>query len=298
MKEWDVSGRAVLVTGAARGIGAETARRLAARGARVALVGLEPEELERVAGECPGAVWFEADVTDHDALAAAVEGTVGAFGGIDAVIANAGIATLGFVRSMDPEAFERVLEVNLLGVWRTVRACLPHVIERRGYVLMVASLAAVAHTPAMAPYATAKAGVEAFGNVLRAEVRPLGVDVGVAYFNWIDTDMVRGGDDNPLGARMRGRLKGPLGRTSTVAEAGDAMLAGVEGRARIVALPRYVRALIVLRGLLQPVLDLGTRRYVAGDDRAALEQVQAQGRAASAPVGAGGAADRRIASER
>jgi NAD(P)-dependent dehydrogenase (short-subunit alcohol dehydrogenase family) len=298
MKEWDVSGRAVLVTGAARGIGAETARRLAAQGARVALVGLEPEELERVAGECPGAVWFEADVTDHDALAAAVEGTVEAFGGIDVVIANAGIATVGFVRSMDPEAFERVIEVNLLGVWRTVRACLPHVIERRGYVLMVASVAAVGHLAGMAPYASAKSGVEAFGNVLRSELRPLGVDVGVAYFSWIDTDMVRGADATPLGGRMRGRLKGPLGRTSTVAEAADAMLAGVEGRARIVAFPRFVRAVIVLRGVLQPLLDLGSRRYVAGDDRAALEQVEAQGRAANAPVGAGGAADRRIASER
>jgi NAD(P)-dependent dehydrogenase (short-subunit alcohol dehydrogenase family) len=136
---WDLNGRAVLITGAARGIGAESARRLAARGARVALVGLEPEELERVAAECPAAVFFEADVTDHGALAAAVDGTVDALGGIDVVIANAGIGTVGFARSMDPEAFERTLEVNLLGVWRTVRACLPHVIERRGYVLNVAS---------------------------------------------------------------------------------------------------------------------------------------------------------------
>src|SRR3954447_6212593 len=139
MSDWDLTGRAVLVTGAARGIGAETARRLAARGARVALVGLGPAELERVAGDCPGAVFFEADVTDRDALAAAVEGTVAAFGGIDVVIANAGIGTVGFARSIDPAAFERVLEVNLLGVWRTVRACLPHVIERRGYVLTIAS---------------------------------------------------------------------------------------------------------------------------------------------------------------
>src|SRR5215470_4844124 len=143
MAQWDLDGRVVLVTGAARGIGAESARQLAARGARVALVGLEPAELERVAGECPGAVFFEADVTDRDALAAAVDGTVDALGGIDAVVANAGIGNVGFVRSIEPEAFERVLEVNLLGVWRTVRACLPHVIERRGYVLNIASTAAI-----------------------------------------------------------------------------------------------------------------------------------------------------------
>src|SRR5262245_22166522 len=223
MSEWDLTGRAVLVTGAARGIGAETARRLAARGARVALVGLEPEELERVASECPGAVFFEADITDPGALAAAVEGTVEAFGGIDAVVANAGIGVVGLVRSMDPDAFERVIEVNLLGAWRTVRACLPHIVERRGYVLVVASMAAVAHTPGMSAYAASKAGVEAFANAVRIEVRPLGVDVGVAYFSWIDTDMVRGGDSNPLGARMRARLKGPPARTSSLADAANAM---------------------------------------------------------------------------
>jgi NAD(P)-dependent dehydrogenase (short-subunit alcohol dehydrogenase family) len=288
MAEWDLNGRAVLVTGAARGIGAESARRLAARGARVALVGLEPAELERVAGECPGAVFFEADVTDRDALTAAVDGTVEALGGIDAVVANAGIGTVGFARSMDPATFERVLEVNLVGVWRTVRACLPHVIERRGYVLNVASLAAVAHTAGMSHYAAAKAGVEAFSNALRIELRPLGVDVGVAYFGWIDTDMVRGGDAHPLGAQMRARLKGPPGRTSAVGDAAEALVAGVERRARIVAFPRFVRAMIAARSLVQPLLDLEARRHTAQDDRLAEEL----GPEATVPVGAGGAADR------
>jgi len=298
MSDWDLSGRAVLVTGAARGIGAETARRLAARGARVALVGLEPAELERVAGDCPGAVSFEADVTARDALAAAVEGTVAAFGGIDVVIANAGIGVVGLARSMDPDAFERVIEVNLLGAWRTVRACLPHVVERRGYVLVVASLAAVAHSPGLSAYAASKSGVEAFANSLRAEVRPLGVDVGVAYFSWIDTDMVRGSNANPLGARMRGRLKGPAGRTSSVGDAGAAMEAGVAGRARIVAFPRFVRGALALRSVFQPLVDLQVRRHMAADDRFALEQVEAHGAAATAPVGAGGAADREVAARR
>jgi NAD(P)-dependent dehydrogenase (short-subunit alcohol dehydrogenase family) len=298
MSDWDPSGRAVLVTGAARGIGAETARRLAARGARVALVGLEPEELERVAGECPGAIFFEADVTDPDALGAAVEGTVEAFGGIDAVIANAGIAVAGMARSVDPDAFERVIEVNLLGVWRTVRACLPHVVERRGYVLVVASLAALAHSPGMTAYAASKSGVEAFANALRVEVRPLGVDVGVAYFSWIDTDMVRGADATPLGGRLRGRLKGPPARTSSLADAAAAMEAGVVSRGRIVVHPRWVRAALTLRSVLQPVIDLQSRRHMAEDDRFALEQVEAQGAAASAPVGAGGAADRQAAVNR
>jgi NAD(P)-dependent dehydrogenase (short-subunit alcohol dehydrogenase family) len=195
-------------------------------------------------------------------------------------------------RSMDPDAFERVIEVNLLGAWRTVRACLPHVVERRGYVLVVASLAAIAHSPGMSAYAAAKSGVEAFANALRVEVRPLGVDVGVAYFSWIDTDMVRGADASPLGGRLRGRLKGPPARTSPLADAAGAMEAGVVSRARIVVHPRWVRAALTLRSVFQPIVDLQSRRHMAEDDRFALEQVEAQGAAASAPVGAGGAADR------
>lgn len=77
-------------------------------------------------------------------------------------MANAGVASAGDVRHVDPETFERVIEVNLLGVWRTVRAALPHVVDRRGYVLVVASLAAALHGPGLAPYAASKAGAEAF----------------------------------------------------------------------------------------------------------------------------------------
>ena len=121
--EWTVRGKTVFITGAARGLGAETARRVAARGANVALVGLEPDELQRVAAQCgTDAAWFECDVTDTEALARAVEGTVERFGGID-VRGQCRIGPMGMVRSTDPAAFERTIEINLLGVWRTVRAC-------------------------------------------------------------------------------------------------------------------------------------------------------------------------------
>ena len=113
---WSIEGRAVPITGAARGIGAGSARRLACRGGRVSLVGLEPEGLERVAAELgEGAAWFEPDVTDRDALEAAIDGTVDRFGGIDAVMANAGVAPIGTVRAMEPAAFERTIQINVLG---------------------------------------------------------------------------------------------------------------------------------------------------------------------------------------
>ncbi|CAA9489256.1 MAG: probable 3-oxoacyl-(acyl carrier protein) reductase [uncultured Solirubrobacterales bacterium] len=288
---WTLAGRTVLVTGAARGIGAEVSRRLAARGARVALVDLEPDVLAGVAADCPGAVTFVADVTDPAALQAAVDGTVAELGGIDVVFANAGIAPMGMVRSMDPAAFERTIDINLLGVWRTVRACLPHVIERRGYVLDVASVAAVAHLPGMASYAASKAGVEAFTNALRGEVRHLGVDVGCAYFSWIDTPMVRGADADPVGSEMRGKLKGPMARTYTVAQAAEAVVEGIEHRSRSVLTPAWLRAFLPLRHLVQRLTDLQARAIAPEADRLFQEQIDRRGAAAaSAPVGEGGAA--------
>ncbi|HYR06468.1 MAG TPA: SDR family NAD(P)-dependent oxidoreductase, partial [Longimicrobium sp.] len=145
-----LAGKVVLITGAARGIGAETARRLAARGARVSLVGREPQLLAAVAAELgAGHAWYEADVTDQAALDRAVAATVRDLGGIDVVFANAGIASNGTVAVTPVDALVRVLEVNLIGVVRTVSATLPHVLERRGYVLLVSSASALAPLPGM-----------------------------------------------------------------------------------------------------------------------------------------------------
>jgi len=284
-----LAGQSVLITGAGHGIGAEVARRLAAHRARVALVGLGGDDLRRVAADCPGSVVFEADVTDREALDAAVTGTVEAFGGIDTVLANAGIAAPGFIRTMDPDAFERIIEVNLIGVWRTIRACLPHVIERRGYVLPVASLAAVFPGPGLAAYTAAKAGVEALGDALRIEVMGYGVRVGVAYFSWIDTDMVRGADGTELGGSMRRLLRGPLGRTHPTAAAAEAVVRGIERRSRIVVHPRWLPATMAIRPALPWLAELLLRRHIAEFDRIAEREAASRG---SDPVGAGGEAAR------
>ena len=290
----DLRGKTVFITGAARGIGAESARRLAARGANVALAGLEPEELERVARQCgTNAEWFECDVTDWDALERAVEGTVERFGGLDVVMANAGIATGGMARSTDPRAFEATLEVNLLGVWRTVRSCLPQVIERRGYVLVIASLAAAMHGPGMAAYSASKAGAEAFADSLRVEVKHLGVDVGVGYFSWIDTDMVRGADAHPALGKFRGEIPGPLGKTYPVSAVGEAIATGIAERRRWVVVPGWSRALLVLRTALAPLFDRAGFETAAEADRLFQADVEERGaEEASAPVGAGGEASR------
>jgi NAD(P)-dependent dehydrogenase (short-subunit alcohol dehydrogenase family) len=288
----DLRAKTVFITGAARGIGAESARRLAARGAKVALVGLEPEELERVARQCgANAAWFDCDVTDWHALERAVEGSVERFGGIDVVMANAGIAPVGVTRSIDPPAFERTVEVNLLGVWRTVRACLPHVIESRGYVLVIASLAAALHGPGMPAYAASKAGVEAFADSLRIEVKHRGVDVGVGYFSWIDTDMVRGADAHPATRGLRKELPGPLGKTYPVTAVGRAVAMGIERRRRWVVVPGWSRGLLVLRTALAPLIERAWYERAAEADLRFEHDVEERGvEDASAPVGPGGQA--------
>jgi NAD(P)-dependent dehydrogenase (short-subunit alcohol dehydrogenase family) len=289
---WDLRGKTVLITGAARGIGAETARRVAAAGANVALVGLEPQELERVAAQCgTNAAAFECDVTDWDHVERAVEGAVARFGGIDVVMANAGIASAGMTRSIDPRAFERMLDVNLMGVWRTVRTCLPHVIERQGYVLVVASLAAAVHGAGMAAYSASKAGAEAFADSLRVEVKRLGVDVGVAYFGFIDTDMVRGGDAHPALGHLRQEAPGPVSKTYPLSAVGKAVAEGIQKRSRWVVVPRSARALLVLRSALSPLIDRASFDRAAEADRLFQQDVDTRGaEAASAPVGAGGEA--------
>ena len=263
-QRYDVRDRTVLVTGAARGIGAETARQLAGRGARLSLVGLEPERLEALADELGAdAAWFDADVRDREALEQAVAGTVERFGGIDVVVANAGIRNpMATVATVAPEAFERVIEVNLVGVWRTVRAALPHLLESHGYLLCIASLAAASHAPLMAPYAAAKAGVEAFANCLRLEVADKGVDVGVAYFSFIDTDMVREGVE--MARRQAGKeAPRPMARPTPLPKAARGIVRGIERRSQRVVVPRYVYPLILAGELLRPAVDAASRRQMA-----------------------------------
>jgi NAD(P)-dependent dehydrogenase (short-subunit alcohol dehydrogenase family) len=289
--EQQLGGKVVLITGAARGIGAGVARKLAAAGATLALVGLEAEALRAVAAECgPDATAWDADVTDWGQLEAAAAGIVERYGRIDVVMANAGIAAAGFIRSIDPAAFEKVIEVDLLGVWRTVRVCLPHLIEARGYCLIVSSMAAVVHIPGNAPYNAAKAGVEAFGNTLRAEVKHFGVAVGVAHPTWISTDMVNSADEHPVFGPMRANMPGPLGRTYPLAVAVDAFVSGIARRARTIHIPANLLAIKLIRALLPPIVESASRRLLPKADAAALADVKERGAAASAPVGPGGAA--------
>lgn len=268
---FDVSGRTALITGAARGIGAATAKRLHAKGANVALVGLEPEKLQELAARLGDrAEAFEADVTDFDALQRAVAGTVARFGGIDVAIANAGLAFVGALASAPIEQVERTFAVNLLGVWRTDRAVIEQIAARKGYLLNIASLSAVAHAPMMGPYTTTKAGVEALTDALRMETAPTGARVGCAYFGFIDTDLVRAGyaqrSTELLNRQSPGFLRNPAPLSSAI----DAIERGIERRSARLWAPRWVGAAIALRGIIQPL----TERRIMRDPAALNEAMR------------------------
>ncbi|MGV0627346.1 SDR family oxidoreductase [Mycolicibacter minnesotensis] len=249
-RRYDLAGKTAFITGAARGIGEHTARRLYAKGANVSLVGVEPQLLAELAEELgPRAVYFHADVTNTEALREAAEGTASRFGGIDVVVANAGIAPpTTTIAAVDPTAFERTLEVNLLGVWRTVHATLPYVIERRGHITLIASIYAFFNGVLNASYAMSKAAVEQFGRALRVELADSGATAGTVYFGFVDTDMVDHAFAQPAAAALRSALPAFLTKPIPLAHAVDALVVGIERRQARVTAPRWVGPALLGRG--------------------------------------------------
>ncbi|MDB4907771.1 MAG: Short-chain dehydrogenase [Gemmatimonadetes bacterium] len=257
------AGKVVLITGPARGIGEECARQLAAAGARLSLVGLEPARLASLAAELgAGHLWSECDVTDQSQLERAVSATLEVAGRIDVVIANAGVASNGTVAVADVEALVRTIQVNLIGVVRTVKATLPAVVASEGYFLLISSAAAISALPAMSTYAAAKSGVEVFGNALRIELAHKGVDVGVAHPCWIDTDLVRDTQQDLESFRkMLKGLPGPFGSITTVQACVAALLGAIEHRKRKVFIPASLAPYAAFRQFFSsPIMEWATKR--------------------------------------
>jgi len=278
--------KVVFITGGARGIGAEVARRLSSKGAKLVLTDLDQAELAALAAELgeDRVQTVVADVRDLAAMDAAAEAAVERFGGIDAVVANAGVASYGSVLQVDPEAVRRVLDVNLLGVFHTARATLPALIERRGYLLIVSSLAAFAAAPGMAPYDMSKAGNEHLANALRMEVGYRGVSVGSAHMAWIDTAMVRDPKaDLPSFGQLLAALPWPLNKTTSVDKCVDAFVKGIEDRAERVYCPGWVRLLRWLKPVLSTRLGEAPVRKIVPELMPQMDaEVAALGRSTTA----------------
>jgi NAD(P)-dependent dehydrogenase (short-subunit alcohol dehydrogenase family) len=282
-----VNSQVVFITGGAHGIGAEVARRLHAKGAKLVLTDVDETALKAIAADLGGdeqVLAVVADVRDLAAMEAAAEQAVQKFGGIDVVVANAGIASYGSVLQVDPATFQRVIDINIVGVFNTVRAALPAVIGRKGHVLIVSSLAAFAAAPGLVAYNASKAGVEQLANALRLEVAGHGVTVGSAHMSWIDTALVRDSKaDLPSFTELLSKLPWPLGKTTSVDDCADAFVKGIEHRKKRVYCPGWVGAF----RWLKPVLSTAIGENAVSKTAAELlprmdEEVKALGRSTSA----------------
>lgn len=264
MARYELKNRITLVTGGARGIGFETARAVVARGGSVAIVDLQAEAAEAAAAQLHDdrAIGIAGDVTDGGAMKQAVARTVERFGWLDVVVANAGIASRAATfRAMATESFDRVLDVNLIGVVRTIDAALPEIVRRQGHAVLVASVYAFQNGLGATPYAMSKAAVEQFGRALRAELAQHGASASVAYFGFIDTEMVHRtiDADRAIDSLFEAFPK-PLQKRLSPSVAGEAIADGIERRAPRIVRPRRWVVLSVLRGIINPLFDARAER--------------------------------------
>jgi NAD(P)-dependent dehydrogenase (short-subunit alcohol dehydrogenase family) len=277
-KSFDLAGKVAIVTGGARGIGFGTAQALAKRGAVLVIVDLDQSAAESAAAQLSGsALGLAADVTDRGAMQRVVATVTEQRGGVDVVIANAGIASRGAtVRAMNGEAFDRVISVNLGGVYNTVIMAVPQIAERRGHIVVTSSVYAFLNGMGAAPYAMAKAGVEQLGRALRVELVPHGAGESVAYFGFIDTEMVhRAIDDDPIADKLQNVLPKVLRKRLSPAQAGEAVARGVEKRAPRIIAPKRWAAFSAMRGIVNPLLDDYMLRDA--DTQAIVRQLDARG---------------------
>lgn len=177
-----------LVTGGGSGIGAATARRLAAAGYGVCVTGRRREPLEEVAAET-GGLAVVADASDADAIERAVTAAVERFGALDVLVCSAGTGGSGAVAEQTPERWARVIETNLTGAFLTCRAALPHLVEARGAVVTVASLGGLRASPESAAYGASKAGLIMLTQSIALDYGPRGVRANCVCPGWIRTPM-------------------------------------------------------------------------------------------------------------
>ncbi len=276
-------GQIILITGAGSGIGAATALELHRRGAVPVLVDCDQASLATTAATLGAdTLTINTDVTELSACEAAVGATLKRYGHLDVVWANAGIASFGPLPFTDPAAWQRCVEVNVFGVFNTVRAALPAVMARRGYVVATASVASFAHAPSMSAYAASKAAVEAMCNAWRIELAAHGVRVGVMHPAWVKTPLVNEGALHPAFRRLRATMPWPLNQELDPDAAARLFADGIERRDRQIWVPGWVRMLHWWRSLLHtPMAERELLRAAPDIERLYLEGLQASDALAS-----------------
>lgn len=256
-QKYDVRDKVVVVTGAGSGIGAALVEILHRRGAVLALVDVNDAAIEATAERLGSRVWaMSADVRDRAAMAKVMEQVVEHFGRIDVVVANAGVAPgPSTVRSIEPDEFDRVVDINLIGVFNTVRPALDQVVANRGHVVVVSSAAAFAPGAGLASYMASKAGVEALGRALRIELAAHGASAGIAYFGFVQTPLALPLDEDPIVRQVDAMLPWPLNHRVSAEHAARVVADGIARRAASTMTPLAWTPYALLRGPLNLVVD-------------------------------------------
>jgi NAD(P)-dependent dehydrogenase (short-subunit alcohol dehydrogenase family) len=263
---YDLLGKVILITGGTGGIGSTTARELLRRGAKVAIVDIDPETpqiAERMSSH--SAMGAVADVRVRSELDLTVANVADRFGRVDVAIANAGILSrAATLRTTPASSIESLLAVNVTGVVNTVQAAMDQVIAHRGQFVLISSVFAFINGMGTIPYAMSKAAVEQLGRGLRVELATHGVCTTIAYFSLIDTNMIKHGvDEDPVVGDLLGTLPRAMLKRLAPETAAAALANGIAHRVPRVMVPSRWKPMSALRGLVAPVLD----SHLAGDRR-------------------------------
>ena len=254
----DLPGKTVVITGASGGLGAGLAAELRARGANVALLDLNLDAVREQAAGLGGdryAGGWSVDVRDLHATERAMGEVAEHFGAIDVVVAGAGVlGPLQTIEPMDPADWDRVIDINLNGAWRTLKAASPYVRRSHGHLVAVSSMIAYIHPPLLASYAASKAGVAAMIDVLRLEMRQVGVTVGSVHPVIFRTPMIGAGLDSPAGAALVNDFTGVF-KTVELDTVIDETIRGIERRAKRTVIPRRHRATAFIPGIVQAAVE-------------------------------------------
>ena len=264
----DIRGRIVMITGAANGIGLNVAKKIKARGGIPVCVDIASDSLEGLSRELgEGSLVAACDVTDAQGMEQMVTRAVERFGGLDVVVANAGIERIDPVWVMPARDFERVLEVNIFGVYRTVKPALPHIMKRKGHIVAVSSVSALVPWPLSTAYGASKAFVASFMRSLRMELTGTGATAGAVYFGNIDTNMMKEASARPVVNEILARSPSfGLGvKPKTPEHAADRIIKNIESRSATGFSHTEVIGTFILNGLVQLFDDATARSTGIGE---------------------------------